>query len=122
MNLSQYKTTVLETIIEPMISFMNDCNEDEDGCDYRAEDVEQCKHLLYTYLEALASMTDPSDDTIMEHVKILVLALNDLNEQTDYSMIETGEREAICEIIQTSAIECGLKEYSDDITEEWREW
>ena len=70
----------------------------------------------------LGRLEEPSDEEIMNQVKELVLALNDLNEKTDYSLIETDAREAIWEIIQTSAIDCGLKEYGDDITEEWREW
>lgn len=118
MNLNQYKDKVVETVVEPMISFM----EDWDSYDYTTEDVESCKTLIYNYLEALAAMTDPTDEAIMEQVKTLVLALNELNEQTDYSLIETEAREAIWEVIQTSAVDCGLKEYGDDITEEWREW
>ena len=58
----------------------------------------------------------------MEQVKNLVLALNRLNEKTDYSLIETDARECIWEIIQSSAVECGLREASEDVTEEWREW
>lgn len=120
MNLNEYKEKVVEIVIEPMISFMEDW--DDDDCDYTTEDVETCKSLIYTYLEALAAMTEPSDEDIMEQVKTLVLALNDLNERADYSLIETEAREAIWEVIQTSAVDCGLKEYGDDITEEWREW
>lgn len=118
MNLNEYKEKVIETVIDPMISFM----EDWDDCDYSTDDVEACKSFIYTYLEALAAMEDPSDDAIMDHVKTLVLALNDLNEKVDYSLIETEAREVIWEVIQTSAVDCGLKEYGDDITEAWREW
>ena len=120
MNLNAYKQMVVETVTEPMISFVEEW--DEDGCGYTAEDVETCKSLIYTYLETLAAMAEPADEAIMEQVKTLVLALNDLNEKADYSLIETEEREAIWEVIQTSAVDCGLKEYADDITEEWREW
>ncbi len=118
MNLKEYKDKAIKIVIEPMISFM----EDWDGCDYTADDVEACKSLICTYLEALFSMDKPSGEAIMEQVKALVLALNDLNEKTDYALIETVAREAIWEVIQTAAIACGLKEYGDDITEEWREW
>ncbi len=120
MNLNEYKEKTMEIVIEPMISFMEDWEDDD--CDYTMDDVEECKSLVYTYLETLSAMTEPSDDAIMEQVKILVLALNDLNEKVDYSLIETEAREALWEVIQTGAIACGLKEYSDDITEEWREW
>lgn len=37
-------------------------------------------------------------------------------------LIETTEREVIWELIQSSAVECGLQDVKDDITEEWREW
>ena len=120
MNTEFYKEQGVETVIEPMISYMEDWDEDE--CGYTREDVEACKELMDTYLDALDAMNEPTDAAIMEQVETLVLALNDLNEKVDYSMIETGEREAICEIIQESAIACGLQEYGDDITEEWREW
>ena len=93
MNLNAYKEKVVENVIEPMISFM----EDWDDCDYNTEDVGTCKSLIYTYLEALAAMAEPTDETIMEQVKTLVLALNDLNEKADYSLIETEAREAIWE-------------------------
>ncbi len=118
MKLNQYKEMVIETVVEPMLSFMEDCED----CDYTADDVAACQSLLNTYLEALDAMTEPSDEAIMAQVQTVVLALNELNEKTDYAMIETGEREAIWEVIQTSAVDFGLQEYDEDITEEWREW
>ena len=118
MTLNEYKKQVDETVVESMVSFMTEW----DDCDYTIEDVECCKEILYTYLDSLYVMVNPNDDDIMKRVEIVVLKLNRLNEKTDYALIETGEREAIWEIIQESAIDCGLKEYEDDITEEWREW
>lgn len=44
--------------------------------------------------------------------------VNDYETQTT----ETGEREAIWQIIQSSAEECGLSDLPEDVTEEWREW
>ena len=46
MNINEYKERVLEIVIEPMISFMEDWGD----CDYTAEDVDACKSLIYTYL------------------------------------------------------------------------
>jgi len=122
MNLDQYKDEVMETVVGSMLSYMADCIEDDGECAYTAEDVENCKSLMFDYLDALGAMTEPTDEAIMEQVKNLVLALNRLNEKVGYSMIETGEREAIWEIIQNSAEECGLQDPADDVTEEWREW
>ena len=118
MNINEYKNQVDETVVESMISFMTEW----DDCDYNTEDIESCKEILYTYLDSLYVLENPTDDEIMKQVEIVILALNDLNEKTDYALIETGEREAICELIQESAIACGLNNYEDDITEEWREW
>ena len=120
MNAEFYKEQVMENVIGPMLSYMEEWDEDE--CEYTEEEVEACKELICTYLDALNAMEEPADEDIMEQVKILVLALNELNEKTDYVLIETDAREAIWEIIQESAVACGLQEYGDDITEEWREW
>ncbi len=118
MNIENYKNQLQETVIVPMTEYMQDC----DNCAFSQKDVETCESLILNYLVVLADMKEPSDQEIMEHVKTLVLALNDLNEKTDYSMLETDEREAICDIIQNSAVECGLSDPEDDVTEEWREW
>ncbi len=118
MKLELYKQQLMQTVIEPIREFKAEAEID----DFTDEDIEQCSVLLDSYLEALAAMDSPTDEAIMEQVEKLILALNDLNEQTDYAMIETGEREAICALVQESAIAFGLQEYGDDITEDWREW
>lgn len=118
MELMQYRNQLSETVLEPMVSFM----EDWDDCDYTKAHVDACGELLMTYLETLAAIDTPTDVVIMEAVKTVVLGLNDLNEQTDYSLIETDARESIWELIQNSAVDCGLSDASDDITERWREW
>ena len=118
MDVGLYKEKTTEIVVNPMIEFL----EEWGGEDYTKEDVSKCEQLVHTYLEALGAMSDPTNDAIMDCVKKAVLALNQLNEDTDYSMIETEERENIWELIQTSAVECGLQDPSDDITEEWREW
>ena len=50
------------------------------------------------------------------------LALNALNEDCGGNLIETGEREALCDLIERAAREAGLPESDEDITEAWREW
>ena len=119
MDIVKFKTMLSENILDLMLEFMEDCGED---ASFTREDVEKCEKVLTHYLESLAAISCPTDEQIMDYVKEAVLALNDLNEATDYCMIETEERENIWELIQTSAVECGLKNYTDDITEEWREW
>ena len=119
MDLDVYRSMVDENLVTPMLDMLDDY---DDVCGYSHADIDRCEGLLLDYLDALEAMDDPDDDAIMELVKNLVLALNDLNESTDYSLIETSEREAIWEIIQHSALDCGLSTTEEDITGEWRDW
>lgn len=118
MDVQKYKSQTTESVVRPMIEFIEGWDEGE----YTKEDVQKCENLLHHYLDNLGAMANPTDDAIMEQVKAVVLELNELNEATDYSLIETDTREAIWEIIQTSAVDCGLQNASEDITEEWRDW
>ncbi len=122
MNAIKYKEKIITTVAEEMLSFMNDCEEDGGDAGFTANDVEECKEILFNYVDALAELEDPTDDEILAEVETAVVALNELNENADYTLIETVEREAIWEIIQDAAVECGLEEEYDDVTEEWREW
>ncbi|MBQ4550246.1 MAG: hypothetical protein IJA49_04055 [Oscillospiraceae bacterium] len=119
MDIAKFKTMLSDSIIASMLEFMEDCGED---AGFTREDVEKCGEILTHYLESLAVLADPDDQQIMGCVEQAVLALNELSEETDYAMIETEERESIWELIQTSAVECGLQDPADDITEQWREW
>lgn len=118
LNLTAYEADIQETVISPMLDFMAEL----DGEDYTEADVEDCRALLMDYLRALNALESPDDAAILAQVEAVVLALNDLNERTDYAMIETGEREALCEIIQRAAEESGLQDIPEDVTEDWREW
>lgn len=118
MDIKLYQAKTTEIVVNPMIEFIEEWGADG----YTVEDVRKCETLIYRYLDALANLSPVTDADIMEQVKILVLALNDLNEETDYSLIETEAREAIWEVIQTSAVDCGLQNVPDDVTEEWRDW
>ena len=122
MNIAKYQKQIQEQIIAPMTEFMAETIDEDGSCDYTQEDIDACERLLNNYVASLAALTQPTDQAIMQQVKSVVLALNKLNEETDYALIETEEREAIWEVIQGSAIACGLKNPSDDITEDWRDW
>ena len=118
MDIQIYKNQLQETVIAPMTEFMNEY----DDCGFTQKHVAKCESLILEYLSALEKIKAPTNAEIMKYVKKLVLSLNKLNEKTDYCLLETEERETIWEIIQTSAVACGLVDPEDDITEEWREW
>ena len=99
------------------------CAEDDGEFeDFSTENVDECAKLLTEYLTALAELGTPSDEEIMSLVENVVLGLNELNEQTDYAMIETSERESICILIQDAAVAAGLRDIPEDVTEEWRDF
>ncbi len=117
-DMQQYKDQLQETVIAPMTRYLQGCK----TCGFSEQDVAKCNELILAYLDALEGIDAPANQEIMEQVRVLVLALNELNEKTDFCLLETDEREAICEIIQSSAVACGLTDPEDDVTEEWREW
>ena len=118
MDIKAYKKQLKETVVIPMKEYIKEVED----CGFSKKDIKKCEALILQYLTALEKLQNPKNEEIMAQVETLVLALNQLNEDTDYCMLETEEREAIWEIIQTSAVECGLTDPADDITEEWREW
>jgi len=122
MNAIKYKEKIITTVVEEMLSFMQSIEEDGNDAGFTSDDVDECKEILFDYIDALDELEDPTDEEILAEVETAVVALNELNENTDCTLIETMEREAIWEIIQDAAEESGLEEKYDDVTEEWREW
>ena len=120
--ISKELNDIRERLLKGMLSYMEREEGDDDFDDYSKEDIERCASVLDRYL---SSVLDPSmhgvGEGIMEAVKTAVLELNALNEQCGHSLIETDQREDICELIVKAASLAGLKG-NDDITEEWREW
>lgn len=87
---------------------------------YTQEHIDACDTALETFFASMAQATH-NRDAIMTAVRDLVLVLNDVNHRCDGCMIETDQREQICEIVSVAAREAGL-ETDVDLTEEWREW
>ena len=92
-------------------------------CDYSEQDIVACADIIDAYLTAVDQYTGAtSSDRIMGEVKRVVLNLNNLNEHCNETLIETDQREQICEIIIKAAGYAGLKSNADDVTEKWRDW
>lgn len=90
---------------------------------YVQEDIDQCGVILDTLFDAVAHASgEDKEAAIMAAVKEAVLELNELNEKSDGGLIETGQREQLCELITLAAQEAGLDTNGQDITEDWREW
>lgn len=92
-----------------------------DACGYTQKDINRCAAILDTYLGTVAEVCKPSQNDIRDAVKKAVQDLNALNKKCGGNLIETDQREDLCQIILVTAVNAGLDTH-DDITENWREW
>jgi len=84
--------------------------------------VDKCDRALTEFLDKLSKKDGEDNDWIIETVKSTVLKLNKINNACDGGLIETDQREDICQLIQLATQQAGLKTNQPDITEEWRNW
>ena len=111
-----------DDIIASMVSYMKKDNQ-QDFDDYCQENIDDCENILSNYLtNVLAPAIHGNTEHIMAIVKNAIMSLNDLNLICNESLIETDQREGICNLINSAARLAGLSSDYDDITEEWREW
>lgn len=87
---------------------------------YKKIDVDECIKILKSHVNQISKTKSKSEG--MKLVKSTVTKLNKLNEKSGYQLIETGEREIICDIIIRAGQEKGYNKLDEDITEEFREW
>lgn len=121
-----------QSLLADMLSYMeygaaddeNDPDYDPDfDAGYTEEHVKRCGDIIDDFFGALEKLpADNKHELIMDEVKSVVLRLNQLAEETNGCMIETGQREQLCDIIISAANHAGLVSDVYDITEEWREW
>jgi len=100
----------------------------DDGLEqYTPENISSAKVILDRLIDDLSSVgEDASEAEKVSYFKTSVEALNDLNDQLDGCLIETGEREELCELFDVIASAVGLDpaKYGDGegIASEWRDW
>lgn len=119
----QYKEEKHEDILPSMIQYMEECHADGESPGYTEADVQRCGEILDEYLDHLAMLEDDSEsEEILVYVEKVVINLNELNDECGYRLIETDQRELICNFIERAAQEAGLETDGSNITEKWREW
>lgn len=109
-------------MLEEMAGFMERCADDADSpAPYAQADIDACAAIVDAYIAALEKLPKPAGAAaIMTEVEKAVLALNALNERCN-GLIETGQREQLCDIFIMAARDAGLQA-DDDITDQWRDW
>ncbi len=121
--LEEFKNKKHEDILRSMIDYMKACLEEyeEEELRYSQEDIDKCGELLDQFIDDLIS-SNKEEKLIQESVKNVILKLNKLNQKCEGELIETDQREYLCDFIEAAATCAGLPESDIDITEEWREW
>jgi hypothetical protein len=107
-------------ILEGMRGFMEAIAADGAEPDYSEADIAKCEATLDAYLAKVRSANEGDVAFVMAAVEEAVVAFNELSERCE-SLIETDQREQICELIRRSAAAVGVGK-GEDLTEEWREW
>ena len=105
-------------ILAHMSDFIKLCKKLGGEAGYTDADVAKCGQILDNFIHAMILLTASDEQQIHHEVKVTVLALNRLNEK---GLIETREREMLCEFIDQAYVAIGY-EPVQDITEQWRKW
>lgn len=90
------------------------------NAEYGEKDANECFFIIDNFLIDIKNSKSKKDG--LSIVKNAILQLNNLNKKTNFSLIETMERENIAEIINLAGYEKGYNSKDEDITEQWREW
>ena len=90
------------------------------NANYNEKDVKKCISIIDKFLIDIKNSKSKEDGLLI--VKNTFLQLNNINKKTNFSLIETMERENIAEIINLAGYEKGYNAKDEDITEQWREW
>lgn len=104
---------LLNELEEDMIEFMID-----DDVPYNKAHIDSCLKIISKCVVSIYNSTSKHEGLLS--VKSAVEELNDLNEM--WELIDTMEREMICEMIIIAGNDKGFNELDEDITFEWREW
>ncbi|WP_040508052.1 hypothetical protein [Leptospira wolffii] len=106
---------IINSLLDGMNEYMQSGN-----ASYTIKDVEETKRILIVHYNQVKFAKSRKEANII--TRNTVEELNRLNERTEYSLIETSQRELICEFIIKSGVFFGFNKPNEDITEEWRKW
>lgn len=119
-----------EDIIGEIICYMKygtTCSEEggdpetEFDAGYDQADVDRCEAILDAFISTMQTHWHATAEVLLADVKATVEALNRLNDECDCSILETDQRESICQLIADGLRFAGM-EPQGDVTEPWRQW
>lgn len=91
---------------------------------YTEESCSRAKKIMDELIDDL--ITTGEQATLSERLLLIenaVKSYNALNKQIE-GLIETGEREALCDVFENIAVAIGIspEDHDGDVTYKWREW
>ena len=94
---------------------------------YTVENCNKAEKIMDDLINDLIQIGISSNENLkIEKFKKAVLSYNSLNDENDRTIIETGEREDLCKIMDDIGEIAGIvpEKYGDGdgIASEWREW
>jgi hypothetical protein len=109
-------------LLDDMRAYMEDVQADGDDPGYDDADIAECDAILAGFIARASQLEEGDRAGVMSAVKETVLALNALSERCE-SLIETDQREDICELIDRAGAALGVGSgEGEDLAGEWREW
>ena len=94
-------------------------DEDDDDSNCSLADVESLKNILEEYLRTISGKKG-DEKNLYKATRIAVKKINKLDDKTDNELIETEEREELCNFFNNGSAYVGIE--TEDIADEWREW
>lgn len=93
---------------------------------YTKQNCDKTKKVFDDLIASLVEIGEnASEEQRIELFKTAIIKTNQLNDEID-GLIETGEREDLCELTDKITVACGLdpKKYGEGegLANEWREW
>jgi hypothetical protein len=117
-------TALRKEVLDGMFSYMKASEDPGYGyaCGYKLKHIDRCAAITREFLDRLSAIPrrDASSHVIGE-VRRVVLRLNKLNKSCGGVLIETDQRELLCQFIFAAARRAGLP-VAADITVPWRTW
>jgi len=107
--------------------FYGDEEDEDSGMEqYTPENCDRARQIMDDLLEGLIHIGESAPEPAkVELFKVAVESLNKLNDKVG-GLIETVEREELCDLFENICLSCGLtpEDYArgEGIADEWREW
>lgn len=115
--LQTLKTDFLESLREYLAGMLDGGGE----AGYSGADVGECGRILDAYLVTVADAPPGDEQAVMDAVQFTVMSLNSLNARCNGHLIETDQREHLCDLINRAATAAGVGS-GQDLTRQWRDW